>query len=207
MLFKRRQKPDFVDRVRVIFWPKTGWSRSTRYMLKRILRLSGTPHAIALGFAAGVFASFTPLVGFHFSIGIVVAWIAGGNLIASAFGTFVGNPITFPLIWAGTYRFGNWILGVHPTVNNGIDISAGLFAHSIDIVLPLIKPMIVGSLPVGIIAAILCYFPVRNMIAAYQNRRRARLHAKLKALRARHAEARQALPTAEPQFEDGSSRR
>ena len=192
--------------MRVIFWPTTGWTRSTKYLLKRMLRLSGTPHAIALGFAAGVFASFTPLVGFHFSIGFLVAWIAGGNLIASAFGTFIGNPVTFPLIWAGTYRFGNWILGVHPPVNdNNIDISAGLFAHSIDVVLPLIKPMIVGSLPVGIVAAIVCYFPVRNMIAAYQKSRRARLGAKLQARRASQAQARLAVPAVAGQFDDEPS--
>ena len=184
MLFKRRQKPDFVERVRVIFWPKTGWRRSTKYLLKRVLRLSGTPHAIALGFAAGVFASFTPLVGFHFSIGFLLAWVAGGNLIASAFGTFIGNPVTFPLIWAGTYRFGNWILGSHPAVENpNIDISAGLFVHSVDVILPLFKPMMVGSIPVGIIAAIVSYFPVRNMIEAYQRRRRARFSARVAARR------------------------
>ena len=34
-----------------------------------------------------------------------------GNLIASALGTAVGNPWTFPFIWAWIYTVGYWILG------------------------------------------------------------------------------------------------
>lgn len=175
MLFKRRHKQDFVQRIRVMVWPRTGWRRSTQYLIKRILRLSGTPHAIALGCAAGVFASFTPFVGFHFAIGFAVAWVTGGNLIASALGTFIGNPLTFPLIWAMTFKLGNIMLGRGAGHPLNLDMSQGIMSHSLDVLLPIIKPMFIGSLPLGILAALACYFPIRGMVETYQARRRNRL--------------------------------
>jgi len=124
---------------------------------------------IALGFAAGVFASFTPFIGFHFIIGFVLAWALGGNLIASALGTFVGNPITFPFIWWITLVVGNRILG-REVVNFDWDW-VRLFSDSYSNIWLIIKPMVVAGVPIGIIAAGLSYFLVRPAIHAYQIRR------------------------------------
>lgn len=174
MLFQRRQKPAFAERMRVMLWPRRGWRRSTQYVTKRILRLSGTPHAIALGFAAGVFVSFTPFVGLHFFGGFLLAWFLGGNLLASAFGTFIGNPLTFPVIWITTFNLGNWMLG-EKGVKFHFDATKTLLNESFDVLWPLIKPMALAGVPLGILAAIACYFPVRATIEAYHERRRRRL--------------------------------
>jgi hypothetical protein len=178
MLCQRRHKPPLSERVRVFFWPRSGWRRSTQYVFKRTLRLSGTPHAIALGFAAGVFISFTPFVGMHFILGFVVAWITGGNLIAAAVGTFIGNPITFPLIWISTFQLGNWILSTPATVPFHFDEGKSILHESLDGLWPLLKPMTVAGVPMGIVFGILFYFPVRSMVEAYQTRRRAGLGAR-----------------------------
>lgn len=172
MLFQRREKLAFSHRVRAFLWPRTGWRRSIRYILKRILRLGGTPHAIALGVAAGVFISFTPFVGLHFMLGFVVAWLTGGNLVASAFGTFIGNPLTFPFIWASTFEIGNWMLGRAAHVPFTFDATTSLFNESLDALWPLIMPMTVAGVPMGILFAIAFYFPVRAMVDRYQSRRR-----------------------------------
>ena len=50
MLFRRRNRPTRIERLRVAVWPRNSWARSTRYFGKRVLRLTATPHAIALGF-------------------------------------------------------------------------------------------------------------------------------------------------------------
>ncbi|MBZ0218195.1 MAG: DUF2062 domain-containing protein [Fimbriimonadaceae bacterium] len=175
MLFGRREKPEFSERVRVFLWPRRGWHRSSKYVLKRLLRLSGTPHAIALGVAAGVFASFTPFIGFHFVIGAVVAWLIGGNLIASALGTFVGNPLTFPFIWASTFSIGNWILGIHESVALDFDFKQGMIGPSLEAFLPIFKPMLVSGVPLGIVAGLAFYFPMSWSINLYQQRRRQRI--------------------------------
>jgi hypothetical protein len=174
MLFKRRRAETLVERLRVSLWPRRSWSRSTRYIAYRLQRLNASPHAVALGFGAGVFVSFTPFLGCHLILAALIAWIIGGSILGSALGTFAGNPLTYPLIWYATYKLGNWMLGGDPTIEE-IDISKGIFRESFEHLLPLLKPMTLGSLPLGLIAAALSYYPVRQAVEAYQHRRRTRL--------------------------------
>ncbi len=178
MLFKRRIKPNWIERVRIALWPRRTWARSWRYVIKRVLRLSASPHAIAAGFAAGAFSSITPFVGLHFLLGFFLAYITGGNLVASALGTAIGNPITFPFIWAVTHRLGSWILGLRAGAEPPIDISEGVFEHSIDALIPVLKPMIVGAIPLGIVIWFVCYIVVRTLVRSYQEARRRRFERK-----------------------------
>ena len=85
--FRAATKPHS-DRVLSWLWPRRGWKRAMDYVRHRVSRLSGSPHSVALGFAVGVFASFTPFMGFHFMIGFLARLLLRGSLIASAFGTF-----------------------------------------------------------------------------------------------------------------------
>ena len=174
MLFARRSKPRFWEKIRVALWPRRSWGRSVRYIKKRVLRMSGSPHAVAAGFASGVFASCTPLVGFHFILGAFVAYVLRGNLVASAFGTAIGNPLTFPFIWAGTYRVGSWILGLEGE-HMPAKLSGGLFSESLETMWPLLKPMLVAGIPIGAIAWVLFYFPVRRAVRIYQEKRKRRV--------------------------------
>jgi len=181
MLFRRRNKPTNIERLRVAVWPRHSWGRSTRYFGKRVLRLTATPHAIALGFAAGAFASFTPLVGFHFIIAFLVAYIVRGNLVASALGTVIGNPLTFPFIWASTFKLGQWILG-NEAAQSAHEIhkefAKRLLDESIEVLLPMFKPMVVGALPLGLVTGTVCYVVVYKSVEVYQHRRKASLASK-----------------------------
>ena len=171
MLFGRRTPPPWGEKLRVWFWPRRNWSRSTRYVAFRLWRLRATPHAIALGCAAGVFSSFTPFLGLHFIIAGVIAWITRSSILASALGTFFGNPLTFPFIWISSFQLGNWALGQDSNVKD-IDLSGGIFYKSMDQILPLIKPMTVGGVPLGILAGSVIYFIVKKASDGYQNKQR-----------------------------------
>lgn len=173
MLFRRRHRLTVFHRLRAGLWPTRTWARSTRYVMFRIWRLRATPYAIAAGCAAGVFVSFTPFMGLHFILAATIAWILRGSLIASAFGTFVGNPLTFPFIWFAAYEFGNWILGER-SKNLHIDLSDGIFTSSFEKLWPLIKPMTVGGVPLGLVAALISYYIVRRAVEAYQEKKRRR---------------------------------
>jgi len=175
MLFRRRDRPALLSRLRVAAWPRHSWSRSVRYLAKRVVRLSGSPHAIAAGVAAGAFASFTPFIGFHFFIGFAIAFLVGGNLLAAAIGTAVGNPLTFPLIWAATYKLGNVILGGGGRVFESGEISHNLAEKSFDAILPLVRPMVVGAVPLGVAAALVVYVVVHYSVSGFQTMRRERL--------------------------------
>ncbi|MEX1153678.1 DUF2062 domain-containing protein [Parvibaculum sp.] len=173
-MFRRRVELHPLRKLRETFWPSAGWKRAIQYGWRRIWRLSGTPHAIAMGVAAGVFASCTPFFGFHILIAMLVAWILRGNLIASAIGTFVGNPLTFPAIWFIVYEVGRYMVGA--PVGADPDIAETLQSdRAFDMILPLLVPLTVGAIPVGIVLGCVTYVVTRSGVEAYQLRRRRRL--------------------------------
>ena len=191
MLFKRRNPLSFREKLRLAVWPGNGWKRSARYISKRVMRLSGSPHAIAAGFAAGVFASFTPFIGFHFILGFVIAFLIGGNMVAAALGTAVGNPLTFPFIWASTHKVGGLILGTGASAMEPGELSTNLLGKSFDAILPIVGPMVVGSVPLGVPAAVALYVltfqSVRGFRILRQQRIAARRQARDAAMEARAA--------------------
>ncbi len=167
MLFRRRHDPGWLHRVRELVWPRAGWRRVGYYLIHRVRRLPGTPHGIAVGFACGAAISFTPFIGLHFALAALLTWSIGGNILASAIGTAVGNPWTFPFIWMWCYRLGSWMLGSGP-----VDLSADLSLSFIfDNPWRVLLPMFLGSLPTGVVAWIAFYWPVRRMVEGYHRRR------------------------------------
>ena len=194
MLFRRATPPDWRETLRVAVWPRRSWGRSLKYLTKRVLRLTASPHGIAAGIAAGVFASFTPYMGLHFMIAFAVAYVIAGNMIAAAAGTFIGNPLTFPFIWAGTYTSGNFILYGHgghggpeealsrlTNIDFWHDGLYGIWEVIIGIWEPVLKPMTVGAFPIGITFALVFYLLTRWSAIAFQVSRR-----KMLAEKARH---------------------
>jgi uncharacterized protein len=182
MLFRRRKPLGFWGRTRVALWPSRSFSRSAQYFVKRALRLTATPHAIAAGVAAGVFASCTPLLGFHFVISFGLAWVIGGNLVAAAIGTAYGNPIFFPFIWAITYKTGNFILG-EEGIREAHQINLQALLRHLDMSQiwdPVLKPMLIGAMPFGVVSALLFYIFTYWSVSTFQHKRRERLANKAK---------------------------
>ena len=177
MLFRRRKPADNWDRIRTALWPRRSLSRSAQYFAKRVLRLTATPHAIAAGVAAGTLASFTPYLGFHFLIAAGLAICLRGNVVASAFGTAVGNPITFPFIFAATLALGRFVLdgrqieSLEPFVL-GNALTHLDFRH---IWAPYLLPMTVGGLILGTLAGVIVYLVTRWGTALFRAQRRKRL--------------------------------
>ena len=171
MLFRRREAESLLERMRVHVWPRRSWARSSRYVVYRLRRLSESPHAVALGFAAGVFSAATPFLGTHMVMAALVAWAIGGSIVAAVLGTFVGNPLTYPLLWYSTYEVGNLMLG-GTVERKSIDLSNGIFQSSIEQLWPILKPMSLGCIPIGFALAALSYVLVRPMVDAYKHRRR-----------------------------------
>lgn len=182
-MFDRREKPAFHQKVLNFFWPSIGWGRSVRYLLHRLGRLPGTPYSIAAGFACGAAISFTPFVGLHFILGAVWAWIARANILASAIGTAVGNPWTFPFIWAWIFHLGRLMGAGDKNANiSDVNVSAlfgalteaflnGDFDGVVEISAPILWPMLLGSVPTIIVVWLIFYFPLKNIVERYQHRR------------------------------------
>ena len=175
-MFRRRKNQPITERVRGLVWPQMGWRRAGAYIWYRLKRLPGTPHAIAAGFACGAAVSFTPFVGLHFLFGALLAWIIGGNIMASVIGTAVGNPWTFPFIWVGIYQSGCLILGWEPGHALSETLSMDyIIEHPSAILAPaILVPMTLGSIPVAAVVWAGFYVLVRGIVDNYQALRRKR---------------------------------
>lgn len=179
MLFRRRKKAPWPARLREFFWPRKGFTRPVRYLAKRILRISASPHAIATGVAAGTFSAFTPLLGFHAILALALAWLLAGNLIAAALATLIANPVTIPLIAVATLSVGEVFLGVHGkqavTASELFDMLEQLEFR--ELWTPVLRPMLAGAGLLGSAAAVLAYGVTRIAVATFHRRRKAGLRA------------------------------
>ena len=203
MLFKRRRPESWSRWLRVVLWPRRSWMRSGRYVVKRVLRITATPHAVAAGVAAGAFTSFTPLMGLHFFTAAAIAWAFRGNLLASALGTFFGNPLSFPFIWATSLSTGRWMLGLDAETAP-VDLGAAMYdlfgsfgtldaeqaARGLAAIWePVFFPMLIGGLPWGLLVAAVVYWAVYRAALMFREARRDKLMAKAARIRDRMKQA------------------
>lgn len=112
MVFRRRNRRTLPEWIREFVYPRGGFKRAAQYVTHRLRRLPDEPHRIARGVFAGVFVSFTPLFGFHFLSAALLAWVMRGNVIAALLATFVGNPLTTPIIAITSVELGHRLLGI-----------------------------------------------------------------------------------------------
>lgn len=180
-MFIARSKSSFAKKFRELCWPSIGVRRAWHYRMHRLARLKVSPHQLAIGFAAGAFASFTPFIGFHFVMAALLAIVLRGSLIASAVGTAVGNPITFPFIWIASYNVGAAMLGLstRDEVTIETDHTVHFFSDGPVAVVtmlwrsiePVLWPMVLGGLPLGLACGFVCYWIVRATLQKFRARR------------------------------------
>ena len=173
------------------FSTRNGESRTGEWGLHRawseILRLETTPHAIGLGLASGVFVAFLPVLGVQMLVAVVIAWAGRANVGAAVLGTWAGNPLTWPAMWIGSYLLGLMLLGetapmsveeLQRTLTGLAETSTFRFdpLSMMDaagkLLWPILKPLFVGSLVLGLISGSALYFIGRRAAEAYSTRRR-----------------------------------
>ena len=172
---------------------KTRWLRLRRKLLRlyaKARRSAGTPHEIAGGLAAGVFAGCLPYPG-HILTAILLAWILRVRKIPAVIGTLlVLPPLWIPLGLA--YRLlGGWIARLLPeswfTLDNyerpvpplsRVDRASILFADHF----AAISQFLLGAMLIAGAIGLAVYFLFKPVIARYQAVRAAR-----KSLKARGA--------------------
>lgn len=208
-MFKRKPRSR-LQTVVEFFFPRGGWYRATRYIIHRLRRLPDPAYRISRGIAAGAFISFTPFFGFHFILSSLIALVIRGNVVAAILATFIGNPITFPIIAAMSMRLGNRFLGNPPgdfrlpQVADAFadawsdiwhnmaalftDVDAdwsglGLFMDRVFL------PYLVGGLLPGLATALIAYGLSRPVITTYQKARVKRLRKRYEKRMAERAKA------------------
>ena len=204
-MFRRRAPRSYGRIAREALWPRGGWARAASYVKHRLRRLPDPPERIGRGVAAGVLASFTPLFGFHFLLAAVFAKLMRGNIVAGLFGTFFGNPLTFPFIAFSSLELGHLLLGrgmgrrAHGSLVDAFSgawsdlwynlravftdaemrwTGLGAFWHDVFL------PYAVGGIAPGIACAVVAYWLTVPIVTAYQRRRAGLAARRLERLRA-----------------------
>lgn len=151
-------------------WPRRGWKRAITYYWHRLHRIPGTAESIAAGFAIGLGCGFSPLLGTHAVLAVAMAWAMGGSVIAALIGTLAINPWTAPPVWFASYELGAWLLPEAPDSHVGLTEFIAMFgaltraAIALDgalferAVWPVLRPMLIGSIPLGLAAGFVAYF-------------------------------------------------
>ena len=192
-MFKRRERRSIFRFFSEVIFSLKGIGRAIEYVGIRLKRIPDTPHKISLGMSCGIFASFTPLFGLHFLIAGLLSYVLRANVLASLIGTFIGNPITFPIITVFNLKLGEWILGSseYSSVDGG-----KVFEGFLDFIFLIYKnlftegsvgensvprineflngvfiPYSLGGIIGGIFVAIISYFLLRPLVATYQKQR------------------------------------
>ena len=95
-----------------------------RRVYERFIRIRGQPREIALGFALGLFIGMTPTMGIQMPIAVFFAALLKWSKISAAFGVWVTNPLTAPVIYAVTYFVGASVLGLETNMmtRRGVDL-------------------------------------------------------------------------------------
>ena len=192
-MFKRRERRSIFRFFYEVVFSLKGITRAIEYVGIRLKRIPDTPHKISLGMSCGIFASFTPLFGLHFLIAGLLSYLLRANVLASLIGTFIGNPITFPIITVFNLKLGEWILGSNEySSGDGGKIFEGfldfifliyksLFTEGLigensvprmnEFLYGVFIPYSLGGLILGISIAIISYFLLRPLVSTYQKKR------------------------------------
>ena len=192
MVFKRRDKQSLLQRLRTLFFPKKGWKRSFKYVGHRVKRIPDTSHKIALGAAIGVFVCFSPILGVHMAMALIIVFLLRANLVASFITTMFGNPVTYPFIATVSLGLGRTILGMNAKDDDFQSLHSAFwqaftdtwqliqswfgFAERpdglADFLSNLFLPYLIGGTIIGLVSGAITYFLLRPVIGAYQIRRR-----------------------------------
>ena len=132
---------------------------------EKLLHIHDSPERTAAAFALGVGLGFSPFLGLHTVIGLLLAFTLNLNRVAMLLGVYLHLPWFMPAYYTATTAFGTWLLGtqlppgfIHqiqlglelPTWRERLDTLGGLLR-------PLLIPYLLGGSIVSAILGVAAY--------------------------------------------------
>lgn len=135
-----------------------------RTFLKEIAQKERCPHKLAVASSLGIYISFSPFLGLHTAMHIILGWLFGLNIpLLLAVGYGVNNPWTMVPIYMSGYLCGYWILhswwGMSVTGSNPLWMSYinAKLAYYLGVVDVSFWAFMLGANLVGVILAFVLY--------------------------------------------------
>jgi hypothetical protein len=152
-----------------------GSPEARRRWLNQLLHTHDTPTRTAAAYAVGVFFGFSPFLGLHTILGIVVGFACNLNRVAVLLGVYSNLPWILPAYYTLSTMLGALILNVD--VPPGLlkefrdaltDASWGEFRSLVKTLSPLVWSYALGSTIGGVILALVAYRASLTMIVAHR---------------------------------------
>lgn len=152
---------------------------SPRALLRSVLALDDSPHAIALGVAIGVFVGLTPSVGVQTIMILAVVFLTRPffyfNGTAAMASTYISNPITMAPMYYFWYRLGASVLGTDANVNFDALLEfeglSGWWTATTAMAVKVGWPMLLGALLTAPIGAAIAYPLTHYLISSLRKNR------------------------------------
>ena len=167
------------------------WQRFTRFIKARVLHVSDSPHRIALGVAIGIFIGWTPILGPHMLMALLLCALLRANKLVGVAAVWISNPLTFGIIYGPSYLVGRAVVGfwkgaqeigslkdVQDLLNAFSSLGsiftnfhrAAFWRELFDILLKIGIELWVGCMIVGFVAAVVGYFFSYGLVIWYRRR-------------------------------------
>ncbi len=158
--------------------------RTRRFIVHNLLHADDPPDRLARGVAVGFFVAFTPALGLHMILVVILAWLLRANKLVGLPVTWICNPFTFVPIYYPSYVLGAMVMGDKPI---GLewwqqlgqpppgwwDTVRFYWQRLADIAVPLW----VGCTLVGLVVGLLAYFITFHTVRFYRVHHRRHPHA------------------------------
>ncbi|MGW8192928.1 MAG: DUF2062 domain-containing protein [Desulforhopalus sp.] len=156
-----------------------------RPVLRWVIKLRSSPHAIAGGLGVGTFVAFTPTFGIQLVLAVVCATLLNMNRPASLIPVWITNPVTI----APIYTFNYWLgakIWPGPPLSEVSDLFRDIswtvthlefwdikdqFLAVLQMGKEILLPLILGSVIIGLISGFLVYFLTLRLLSIFLSRR------------------------------------
>jgi hypothetical protein len=142
--------------------------QKTARFIENVKQLQGDPNYIASGMSIGIFIGITPTFPFHTALALALAYIFRASKAAAAIGVWIGNPLTIPFIYIGSYKTGAIILGT----SFPFDFKYLTFTELTQLGLEATLALLTGGVIIGIVPAVASYFITRRLVKKFRSRRK-----------------------------------
>ena len=152
-------------------------SPRTRRWLSHLLHTHDTPERTAAAYAVGVFFGFSPFLGLHTVLGLLVAFVFNLNRVAVLLGIYSNLPWILPAYYTLATMLGAALLrvdippGLLRDLRNALDgVSWGEFRTLTKALTPMLWAYALGSMIGAVALAIAAYRASLTMIVAHRRR-------------------------------------
>lgn len=145
----------------------------TRRRLDHLLHTHDTPERTAAAYALGVFIGFSPLLGIHTVLGLVLAFALGLNRVAVLLGIYSNLPWILPAYYTLTTVIGAEILRIPVKRRLVPQLTSALanwrdFRHLAHVLTPFAWAYALGSTLGALVLAFIAYRLSLTMIRAHR---------------------------------------